>query len=294
MPGLVGLDLYGQSDHKTLDSNQVVIYSECVKECFFWSRQGSLGPFGCCTFGCSSATFWRPESKLPDSETGCSICMESRPAGWISGPSCVANRSGSCFEYNNMVCAGFRTFRRRARYAQRHEPWLHVSWILYWVNGDWSHFAESRYLTNMLLRFPQASLRYYISSSSYVIQSSRDESGQIRSRVDENSGVWTNIPGIKGRERGVKWVKWVKSESSRWNDGHFACWPCGLLIVMIWWWHDDIMMRWFPGCLAVPFINFADGGSSGESPERARERLRSTEENRDTPSDGKGCACIDW
>eukprot|EP00434_Breviolum_minutum_P036971 symbB.v1.2.032767.t1/scaffold3977.1/size47023/2 len=60
---------------------------------------------------------------------------------------------------------------------------------------------------------------YYISSSSYVIQSSRDESGQIRSRVDENNGVWTNIPGIKG--------------------------------------------------------------SSGESPERARERLRSTEEQLD-------------
>lgn len=58
---------------------------------------------------------------------------------------------------------------------------------------------------------------------------------------------------------------------------------------MIWWWYDDdMMMRWLPGCLAVPFINFADGGSSGESPERARERLRSTEENGDTPSDGKG------
>lgn len=60
---------------------------------------------------------------------------------------------------------------------------------------------------------------YYISSSSYVIQSSRDATGQMRSRVDENSGVWTNIPGIKG--------------------------------------------------------------SSGESPERARERLRSTEEQLD-------------
>ena len=41
---------------------------------------------------------------------------------------------------------------------------------------------------------------YYISSSSYVVQTSRDASGALRSRVDENSGVWTNIPGIRGQE----------------------------------------------------------------------------------------------
>ncbi|CAK9055149.1 unnamed protein product [Durusdinium trenchii] len=40
---------------------------------------------------------------------------------------------------------------------------------------------------------------YYISSSSYVIQTNRDETGEIRSKVDENSGVWTNIPGLQGR-----------------------------------------------------------------------------------------------
>lgn len=39
---------------------------------------------------------------------------------------------------------------------------------------------------------------YYISSSSYVVQTSRDASGAVQSRVDENSGVWTNIPGIRG------------------------------------------------------------------------------------------------
>ena len=74
----------------------------------------------------------------------------------------------------------------------------------YWrVKGNFRTLgdSESKYLTNMFPRIPQASPRYYISSSSYVIQSSRDESGQIRKRVDENNGVWTNIPGIKGRER---------------------------------------------------------------------------------------------
>ncbi|CAE7337048.1 unnamed protein product [Symbiodinium pilosum] len=39
---------------------------------------------------------------------------------------------------------------------------------------------------------------YYVSSSSYVIQSVRDESGQLRTKVDENRGLWTNIPGLKG------------------------------------------------------------------------------------------------
>ena len=46
MPGLVGLDLYGQSDHKT-DSNQVVIYSECVKEfVFLLTGKGALALLG--------------------------------------------------------------------------------------------------------------------------------------------------------------------------------------------------------------------------------------------------------
>ncbi|CAE7248375.1 Rf1 [Symbiodinium sp. CCMP2592] len=42
---------------------------------------------------------------------------------------------------------------------------------------------------------------YYVSSSSYVIQSVRDESGQLRTKVDENRGLWTNIPGLKGGQR---------------------------------------------------------------------------------------------
>ena len=86
--GLLGWTCMGNQITKLLTATKWW-FTQCLKECFFWSRQGSLGPFGCCTFGCSSATFWRPESKLC-----CSICMESRPAGWISGPSCVAN--GSC------------------------------------------------------------------------------------------------------------------------------------------------------------------------------------------------------
>ncbi|CAJ1352451.1 unnamed protein product [Effrenium voratum] len=40
---------------------------------------------------------------------------------------------------------------------------------------------------------------YYISSSSYVIQSTRGGDGEVRTKVDENSGTWTNIPGLGQR-----------------------------------------------------------------------------------------------
>lgn len=39
---------------------------------------------------------------------------------------------------------------------------------------------------------------YYVSSSSYVVQSSRGGDGELRTQVKEDSGVWTNIPGLKG------------------------------------------------------------------------------------------------
>eukprot|EP00930_Biecheleria_cincta_P043405 TRINITY_DN29807_c0_g1_i1.p1 TRINITY_DN29807_c0_g1~~TRINITY_DN29807_c0_g1_i1.p1 ORF type:complete len:284 (-),score=49.48 TRINITY_DN29807_c0_g1_i1:143-925(-) len=39
---------------------------------------------------------------------------------------------------------------------------------------------------------------YYVSSSSYVVQSSRGSDGELRTQVKEDNGVWTNIPGLKG------------------------------------------------------------------------------------------------
>jgi len=42
---------------------------------------------------------------------------------------------------------------------------------------------------------------YYVSSSSYVIQSSRGDDGQLRTQVQEDSGVWTNIPGLQGKRQ---------------------------------------------------------------------------------------------
>eukprot|EP00931_Biecheleriopsis_adriatica_P002356 TRINITY_DN103138_c0_g1_i1.p1 TRINITY_DN103138_c0_g1~~TRINITY_DN103138_c0_g1_i1.p1 ORF type:complete len:266 (+),score=59.07 TRINITY_DN103138_c0_g1_i1:39-800(+) len=54
---------------------------------------------------------------------------------------------------------------------------------------------------------------YYVSSSSTVIQSSRGEDGQMRTKVQDDSGVWTNIPGLKGKPQQRQQIR--KAESLR-------------------------------------------------------------------------------